>query len=211
MRLLEIAIIIASCFLIDNYFHYENFSDAMIKQYRKDERLRPDGTFVYVPSVMNLLESPEFRRLSIEDRRSRLFDLLSQGKMCLVYPFALDTTTQAVYSNPRGDLDYWEHRKRKIEMIKSNFDNWHPLYVREMKALLKYAKENRPDVLFTICEIDEMESRLYWAIKNNSIFAVLYNPDSNVINEYGAMKYVAEIAPDYVFSSILRLEMYSSE
>ena len=31
------------------------------------------------------------------------------------------------------------------------------------------------------------------------------------INEYGAMEYVAEIAPDYVFSSILRLEMYSSE
>lgn len=188
----------------------DTFIEKYVSQYESDARLRYNETCVYVPRVMNLMIN-KYQNKSAHDRRRDFFNLLSMKHMMLTYPDAFDIRDKHVLSNPYGDMDYWDKCKRPVIPVIIPDKLIHEERKKEALVLIDFIVDRKPDHIFTIADIDGIQSEIFWVIVNNQLFTLLYYRDSGTIEEYDAASFVESIAPDYVFDSSLRLEMLLQE
>ena len=190
---------------------YEKFTDRFVKQYHQDEWMRPTDTLFYIPKVMNLSRSGLYRKLGVSHKREDLFDCLVKRQLFLVYPHAVSIETQTTYLNPRGEMDYINRIKREVCFYEERPELYCDNALKLRKLVLCYILNYKPDYLFKISELDEVDTReLYWSIKNGLLYAVVLCVKNQTITEYEAEEYVMNIAPDYVLFSSDRLGYYLS-
>lgn len=171
-------------------------------QYLRDRLLRPTDTLMFIPSVMNLVENKRYDRLLVSEKRRCFFQLICHGPLKLEYPSALDIVNKTVFQNPRGDLDYWYHKRNKIHLYKSDPSFYHPRYATFINALIDYVNREHPDHIFTISNVVYTPGFLLWAIKRNEVYAIVYTDEEDTIIEYKADAFVMRIAPDSIFDPL---------
>lgn len=202
-RLLLLALI---CF--GNSKPYCGFIDRFESQYVKESALRQQDSLFFIPTVMNLVDNNKYRSSSISDRRSSFFKRLSQNKTILCYPRALEIDSQRLYINPRGDMDYREHKREPVYMFKQDSDNLHPFIKKRFQALIDYIKTEKPSFVFSIADATyEPEFDILWSIRDSTLYVLRMSTSDATLEEYEAAFYIKNIAPDTFFSSALRLQM----
>ena len=184
----------------------------MYREYERDCSIRPSDSLLYIPHIMNLVGNSSFDRMAIEEKRQKLFDVLSKGRLHFSYHYALDTLNGDVYSNPRGDMDY-------IEKTKPNHLYFYPIelnkcaesFTNKMNALILYAKKRHPDCIFEIANIIGLDCEVYWAIIDGELFAVQLIDADCSLHEYPSQEFLTEVAPNELFSSSLRFDLLNSK
>lgn len=187
----------------------QKFIHRFITQYNRETHRRPTDTLFYIPQIMNLSDSRSFHRLSISEKRIRLFEVLTRKRLFFEYYYAYDTQNETFFVNVgRGAFDYFENKRRNVVLMPPQTSvPYHEGFIKEQKAIIKYIHESSPDYMFSIFEIDGVDYRIYWALKGGRLFALEYYAEKGTICEYNAIEYINTIAPDYVFDVGLRLLM----
>jgi len=185
--------------------HQERFIRKYESQYRRDSSLRPTDTLVYFPTIMNLVENKRYKRLPVAEQKRSFFQLICSEPLKIVYPSAFDLVNKVHFNNPRGDLDYWYHERNKVFLHKSDMSLFHPNRASFINALIEYVNQEHPDFIFTISNVVYEAGVLFWAIKGDEVYAIVYTEKDDTITEYKAEDYIMRFAPDSVFSSSLRL------
>lgn len=217
MRLLKIVcltIILSSCcsrlYYEESGAAYDTFVMKVLKQYNHDKWKRPTDTLFYIPVVMNLWKDRKYQSLSVDEKRAQLFVLLSRKKPYLSYIRALSPKTGALYTNPRGDLDYWEGKSGPISFYRDNIDSCHSNYIKKMSVLREYILENKPTLLFQIGDVhlevfqNGDSANIFWSVKDSRLYALRYE-DNGMLTEYEATYFITNVADDSLFSVELRL------
>lgn len=188
---------------------YHRFLKRYIYQYNAEKKLRKNDSLFYLTEVMNIPQAT--RELSTSCSRSCFFDLLAKTHPYIAYKGAIDTISRAYYTNPRGDLDYWEKKSKTVEMTEVDNCLLHQNFRRTIDLLVEYIRYTKPDSIFTISNYDEVNYQVFWAIAESSLRVIRIDRYGGELEEYDAEFYINTIAPDSFFSTTLRWEEYLLE
>lgn len=192
---------------IGNAKPYCGFLEKYESQFVKDSAIRQEDSLFYIPTVMNLVDNNKYRSSSVLDCKSSFFKILSHNKTIICYSKALDINSGCFYVNPRGDLDYWEHKREPIHMIKQDLDNLHPLNKKRVEVLIDYIRNAKPSSVFSIAEATyEPDYDVFWSIRASTLYVLRMSRIDATLEECEAAFYIKDIAPDAFFSSSMRLE-----
>ena len=203
----NISILVLTLLCMGNNIAPSLFMKKVQYQRQKDSEILPTDTLFYIPYIMNLTSNRKWDKLSIPERRAQLFKVLSEKKLHFVYYSALDIGSGQIFHNPRGVMDYLEKKRQKIVFYPSNLELLDSAYLKKNTQLVNYIRQNKPEMIFTISEIDGIDFEVYWVIKNQELHVLQYGRTDSTISEFDHEPYINEIAPDYVFSSTMRLQI----
>ena len=188
------------------------FISRMCRKYERDSSIRPYDSLLYIPHIMNLVNNASFNKMTIEERRQKLFDVLSTGSLHVSYHYALDTLNGIVYSNPRGDMDYIEKTEpEQLFFYPVELSECADSFSNKMKALILYAQNRHPDCIFDIANVIGLDCEVYWSIVDGELFAVQLIEADFSLHEYPFQEFLTRVASDDVFSSSLRLDILNSK
>lgn len=186
---------------------YHHFLKKYVFQYKSENKLRPNDSLYYITEVMNIYDEQQSKLIK-DHYKFRFFGILARKKPYIVYRSAIDTISGAYYINTRGDLDYWEKKRKKVKMTKVDYSLLHENVRHTIELLVDYVKDAKPDYIFTISGYDEVDYQVYWAIKDSSLRVIRIERYGGEMIEYDAEYYVNTIAPDSFFSASKRWDEY---
>lgn len=188
------------------------FIRKMYREYERDSSIRPSDSLLYIPHIMNLVSNSSFDRMTIEERRQKLFAVLSKGRLHFSYHYALDTLNGDVYCNPRGDMDCIEKtRPKELYFYPIELNKCAESFTNKMNALILYAQKRHPDCIFEIANIVGLDCEVYWAIIDGELFAVQFIDADCSLHEYTSQEFLTEVASDDIFSFSIRLDLLNSQ
>ena len=179
------------------------FIKAFTNTYNRDWR-RPTDTLVYVVDIKDYVSmsktSRKWLKISVNEKKRQLFELLEKRTLKIEYIFAIDLVTGDVYEDPRGDLDFFQRKKRKRQLHKQDMSLWNSSVSKKMHSLINYLQLNNTDYIFQISGIFETNNKdLYWIIRDQDIYAIVISASGNEITEYPAEYYINRVAENSVF------------
>ena len=179
------------------------FIKAFTNTYNRDWR-RPTDTLVYVVDIKDYVSmsktSRKWLKISVNEKKRQLFELLEKRTLKIEYSFAIDLVTGDVYEDPRGDLDFFQRKKRKRQLHKQDMSLWNSSVSKKMHSLINYLQLNNTDYIFQISGIFETNNKdLYWIIRDQDIYAIVISASGNEITEYPAEYYINRVAENSVF------------
>jgi|GEM_PF-6253580 len=183
--------------------NYTGFVKSFTNTYNRDWR-RPTDTLVYVVDIKDYVSmsktSRRWQKMSVDEKKRQLFKLLEKRTLILEYIFAVDLVTGNVYEDPRGDLDFFQHKKRKRQLHKQDMSLWDPSVAEKMHSLINYLQLNKIEYIFQISGIFETDKKdLYWIIRDQDIYAIVISATGDEIAEYPAEYYINSVAENAVF------------
>ena len=193
MKIARMLILICFCVCLNMQAQTKQFIENYKKRSHQLVNKNADASLLYMPKIMNLLErsSVSFDKMPIAQRKENLFVFLSNPILANNYAFDIkgcrlfyDTTGLLVYKRYKG--------KRKMVDFSDLKENHVPEW-----AMLNYLAENPFDYIFTIENIGWKE--LFWAIKNEEIFALLYDEKNNSFQVFDVESFLKDGAHDIFF------------
>ena len=132
------------------------------------------------------------------ERRNLFFDYLNcKNKFTILYHEAYDLENSLLYQNGLSLMDWLDHlprcvRKKRI-FLQSDLSHGVEKYREEVYALMHFLSENNVDILFDIAMYTDIKP-MHWIIKGKKLFAIVYNTDLHVFEEYEADYYLSNVA-----------------
>ena len=202
MKYYGLLVLFIICFCIGGKSQtVESFVEQYKLAYEKQAVVYKDTTLIYIPEVINLYldsGSESWFALPASLRRERLWEYLRDP--ILANKEAINLSIKRRYQYPEGLLFNDRDSVRANGITEILVDDYFGVVV----PLVDFLTNNSVDYIFTITNLNVIEKRneMYWIIKDNQLFFLLFDDKRRQFYPIDAELFVRELAGDSFFDPL---------